>query len=352
MERIIVPAGYMGSGSSAVTDLVSEFRNCSNEHGSFEYVFLHCPDGLFDLEDKLLRGNNALRSDEAIRRFEAQMNDLYRKKFWWVGRYDKIIGPEFREAYRRFIDKIEKYDFQGYWYDHEKVDGKMFIKLLVRKPFKMLLSRFVKFGKVLKYKDGMRVTFVSETEFFAAARDFIYSVIEAIGRGEENVVLDQLLLPHNMFRADSYFDDRLRAIVVERDPRDVYVLNKYIWSQNKIAIPYPTDPEQFACFYREMRAAEKVTPSDKVLRVRFEDLIYNYAESVQRISAFLGFTEEDHVSPKSRFDPAISIKNTQLFRDSRYAEEMRIIESALKDTPYLYDFPYEISNDVKESVEF
>ena len=65
MRNIIVPASYMGSGSSAVTDLISEFKNVNNEYGNFEYVFLHCPNGVFDLEDKLLIGNNALRSDEA-----------------------------------------------------------------------------------------------------------------------------------------------------------------------------------------------------------------------------------------------------------------------------------------------
>ena len=41
MKRIIVPTGYMGSGSSAITGLLSEFKNCSNEYKSFEYIFLY-----------------------------------------------------------------------------------------------------------------------------------------------------------------------------------------------------------------------------------------------------------------------------------------------------------------------
>ena len=53
MKRIIVPMGYMGSGSSAITDLISEFKDCQNEYKSYEYVLLHCPKGLCDLEDKL-----------------------------------------------------------------------------------------------------------------------------------------------------------------------------------------------------------------------------------------------------------------------------------------------------------
>ena len=71
----------MGSGSSAVTDLISEFDGYDAPNGSYEYVFLHCPDGVFDLEDKLLLGNNTLRSAEALHSFEHRMYELSSKKF-------------------------------------------------------------------------------------------------------------------------------------------------------------------------------------------------------------------------------------------------------------------------------
>lgn len=60
-NKIIIPAGYMGSGSSAVTDLLSEIENFDVNNGDFEYVLMHCPDGIFDLEDKLLVSNTAMR---------------------------------------------------------------------------------------------------------------------------------------------------------------------------------------------------------------------------------------------------------------------------------------------------
>ena len=94
-NKIIVPTGYMGSGSSVVTDLVSEFEGFEASRGTFEYVFLHCPNGVFDLEDKLLVGNNAIRSDEALHSFYTTMKELYDKKYWWVGHYNKIVGEEF-----------------------------------------------------------------------------------------------------------------------------------------------------------------------------------------------------------------------------------------------------------------
>ena len=56
MFQIIVPTGYMGSGSSAITDLISEIEGYDAPNGTFEYVFLHCPNGVFDLAYKLLIG--------------------------------------------------------------------------------------------------------------------------------------------------------------------------------------------------------------------------------------------------------------------------------------------------------
>jgi len=350
MDRIIVPSGYMGSGSSAVTDLVSEFKDCQNEHKSYEYIFLHCPKGLFDLEDKLLNGNNAIRSDEAIRTFELQMNKLYNKKYWWVGNYQNIIGTKFKNLTKEYISNIQQFNYPGYYYMHEEVNEKMFLKLLLRKPLKILSLNKLKFNKVLKYKDGMRISFINDKEFYKYSKDYIYNVINEISKGKKNVIIDQLVLPFNLFRVDNYFDDRLKVIVVERDPRDVFILNKYIWHQKQISVPFPFDVEEFCDFYDKMRKSEKECSSKKVYRLKFEDLIYNYDNEIEKIMKFLNFNKNDHVRKKERFNPDISIKNTQLFRKKEYQDEVKIIEKRLKD--YLYDFPYEINNDVKSTIEF
>lgn len=351
MKKLIVPTGYMGSGSSAVTDLISEFKNCSNDFKSFEYVFLHCPDGLFDLEDKLLLGNNAIRSDEAIRTFEKQMQKLYDKKFWWVGNYKKIIGPEFKSITNEFVSELTQYNFDGYWYTHEEVNFPMFIRLLLRKPIKMISGNRLCNKKILKYKDGMKLSYIKKEDFYKKSKKYIYKILELISKGKDNVIMDQLLLPFNMYRVDNYFGNELKAIVVERDPRDVFILNKYIWENKKIGVPFPTDVNVFCEFYRNMRESEHIVDSNKVLRIRFEDLIYNYEHTVNVISKFVGFKKEEHINKNKRFDPKISIKNTQVFNGSViYKEEVNIIEKELKE--YLYKFPYKLENKVENTVEF
>lgn len=204
MKKIIVPTGYMGSGSSAITDLISEFRDCQNEFKSYEYVLLHCPNGLFDFEDKLLIGNNAIRSDEAIRSFETQMKKLYNKKFWWVGNYQKIISSNFMKITEEYINNIQEFNFPGYWYTHEEVNTKMFFKLLARKPLKILTGNKVRFNKILKYSDGMRISYVDSNKFYEESHKYIYKIIEEISKGKENILKDFSFHIYGIYRLKYY----------------------------------------------------------------------------------------------------------------------------------------------------
>ena len=42
MTKIIVPTGYMGSGSSAVGDLLREYDNINVDNKDFEYILCIC----------------------------------------------------------------------------------------------------------------------------------------------------------------------------------------------------------------------------------------------------------------------------------------------------------------------
>ena len=139
-KRIIIPTGYMGSGSSVITDLCAEIEGVDVSRGTFEYVFLHCPNGVFDLEDKLLIGNNALRSDEAMHSFLHTMKQLYDKKYWWVGHYKENIGEDFYKITEEYIDEIAEVESEYYWYHQENVNAKMFIKLVLNRILKLLFG--------------------------------------------------------------------------------------------------------------------------------------------------------------------------------------------------------------------
>lgn len=336
-KKVIIPTGYMGSGSSAITDLLDGLEDFDVSRSTFEFVFLHCPNGVFDLEDKLLRGNNAVRSDEALHSFYKTMQQLYNKKYWWVGHYNQYIGSGFWDATETYVRELTEFSPEYYWYYQENTVPKMIPRLVLNKILRLLPKgdKFVK--KALTYTP-MWISYVDPEKFYDISKKYIYTIFDIMGKRNKNIVLDQLLLPFNLHRFSNYFDNDVEVFVVERDPRDVFIANKYYWSSANTPVPYPKEVNEFCRFYDKLRRIENKTEHPQIHRIHFEDLVYNYEDTVTKIFEILNV--QDDVS-KTKFDPARSIYNTQLFlKDQRYERECAVIADQLKE--YLYDFPYEI----------
>lgn len=348
MNKIIIPTGYMGSGSSAITDLLSEYKENYCPLDNFEFVFLHCPNGVLDFVDKLIYNNNALKSSKDIDIFYNEMQKLYNKKHWWVGNYQNVIGPRFMQITNNYINSLIDCEYEGYWYVHEELNFKMYIKLIFRKPIKMLFKN-LKFKPVINSDGNMKISFKSEKEIYEETKKYIKEIVNCIKKEDRNTILDQLILPFNAYRSDKLFDEEDRIIIVERDPRDVFILNKYIWRAKHFDVPIPIDAKQFSIYYKKMRESEIISNNKNVLRIHFEDLVYQYDKSKKQIEKFINLNSNNQYKKKRFFNPDDSIKNTQVFRRDEYKEEISIIEKELKD--YLYDFPYELNNSVDNSIE-
>lgn len=258
MQRLLIPTGYMGSGSSAITDILGEFEGIDASHKDFEFVFLHCPNGLFDLEDKLLVGNNAIRSDEALRSFRAAMKELYDKPFWWPGNYKKNVTPEFMNLTDEFIKEITQFKSNTFWYYQERRGISAFPKLATNKALRALTRGTINPLKPLKYKD-MKISLTTPEEFYTAAQTYLKKLFSVFS-DSANIVVDQLLLPPNLWRMKNYLPDNAECFVVERDPRDMFFINKYIWvAKNFSQVPYPTDVKEFCGYYKKLRQIEHLS---------------------------------------------------------------------------------------------
>lgn len=342
-NNIIVPTGYMGSGSSAVTDYLSEFSDIDVKNGSFEYIFLHCPNGLFDLEDKLLLGNSAVRSDEAIHSFRKQMQFLYSAKNFWAGSYRKFISGDFMNYVEEFLSEITTAKMPNtYWYYQQMPENaKMQLFCYLRRLIQRITFHKVRMPMPVRYHT-MEAAFPTKEEFYAAGKRLIDKVLKDLSSGGEYTVLDQLLLPHNLYRLERYFDANCKVVVVERDPRDVFFLNKYVWALRGDSVAYPLTAEEFCVYYKKMRENELPASSDHVLRIHFEDMVYDYERVSNKIRRFLNLEEDSHIRKMERFNPNVSIRNTQLFaRCEEHGDEFSYIEKELKD--YLYPFSTAVS---------
>lgn len=334
MKKIIIPTGYMGSGSSAVTDLLREYPIINTKNADFEYIFLHAPDGVFDLENKLLKNNNAIRSDEALKTFERFMESLYEYRGWWPAGYRKNVSTNIDNIVEEYISNLTTSKFSGAWYYYEKPSTLFWILHAIRKKILRALKK--KARKQRPKQQQLTFSLLTPDQFYNYSNIFINKIIDELSKDDEYVVLDQLLLPHNLKTIENYKLNNLYPIIVSRDPRDVFIANKYYWFPDNYQVPYPLDPYEFCEYYKAVRTSEPQS-NHRILRINFEDLILNYDKSIELIENYLEIPRNSHVDKLKHLNPELSINNIQIYnRNETYKEEVKIIEQELSE--YLYPF--------------
>jgi hypothetical protein len=157
----------------------------------------------------------------------------------------------------------------------------------------------------------------------------------------EYILFDQAIPVISFSNYLNYFTS-LRVIIVDRDPRDIYVMNKAFWGSGYI----PTsNVELFIKWYSETRQPRNIGLSEleadsikRVIFLPFESLIYEYDDSLKRVMAHTGLTTNEHINKLKYFNPELSIKNTQVFLDfPELKNDIDLIEKHLEE--YCYPFP-------------
>lgn len=332
--RIITCASYYGTGSSAVTDFITEFDTVYSM-GDYEFRFLHDPDGIADLEYHLVWNHNRHNSGHAVKRFKKIVD--FNAGFKFVPRYEPFFQNQWKKLSYEYIDELVDFSFKGWW-QYDLLDKGLvyyYYKLLFNKIYQKTIAR--KTEKVLNVLPN-EITYCSrpsQEEFDLKTKNYLRKLFkEANKENKPYLMVDQLLPSSNLNRYWKFFDD-IKAIVVERDPRDLYILEKYKWKASLI----PTDDvHKFCEWYKYTRAHRKteVWDCDKAILLQFEDLIYKYDETTERLVEWLGLDKKNHSTPLQKLNPERSIKNTRLWTQYDIGEDLKIIETELKE--YLYDY--------------
>lgn len=333
--RVLTCASYYGTGSSAITDLLTECDNVFSL-GDAEYRFLQDPGGVSDLEYWVVENNHRHNTSDGIKQFQKYMKSLKRQSY---GTYD-VFGDSLETLTDRYIDEITELKAHTWWNKDRLDKGDLFI--LVDRLYslgKRILTgqlRSEKKFSLLKNRELAYYTTISEEDFLKATRRFVNDLLMAVNtENKPYVLVDQMVPPTNLKRYVRYFDD-VRVVVVDRDPRDLYLLEKTVWQWG--VIPVET-AEEFVEWFRITRKHlySDHNDAEKVLRIRFEDLVYRYEETRDQVLQFAGIDKKSHCYPKQHFDPAISIKNTNLKTKIKgYQSDIEYIEQSLGE--FLYPF--------------
>lgn len=332
--RIITCASYYGTGSSAITNLISEFDSVFSL-GEEEFRFLQDPDGVADLEYNLVENFNRHNSGHALKRFR-RLVDLNSATLFG-SKYESVFKGKWKEKAYQYIDDLVDFSYHGWW-QYDLIDkGKCFYfrKRVLNKLLHLTLWR----NKPERTLNTMKkeVTYCShptEEEFLSKTRTFVDELFGSVSK-KDIVMVDQLVPPTNIARYLRYVND-LQVVVVDRDPRDLFVLEKYFWQDGII----PADVEEFCKWFKYTREHRKTEKHDtaKVKFVQFEDLIYRYEKTTAELIRWLELDDNDHSRRRQIFNPSVSIGNTQVWKKINMdPAEIEKIEKELKE--YLYDFP-------------
>lgn len=175
--------------------------------------------------------------------------------------------------------------------------------------------------------------------FLSATKKYVSKILLYINKYDKDILmLDQIFPPTNIDRYIRYIPDEyvVKNFIVDRDPRDLYILCKYV--ENTGVIPCDT-PEDFCNWFLWTRQqSHRQNASSNFMRIRFEDLIYRYEETRKSIIEYCSFTNKDCSKKQQIFKPQLSINNTQVwFRFPQSASEIEYISKRLKDYCYEYE---------------
>ena len=325
---LIGVCGLGNTGSFAVIDLLREYSELEYSPLLHEFSFCYCPDGIADLEYHLVKAPARFQSsDLAFYRFQKVLKDFFNPQIY----KDKKLYAQIVGMCENYLQSITQVSWQGTWGARIR-DYSAFKKLVYKVLFK---TRSIFGEKFFLDFTNEEMRYSNNPEnFLEITKEFIDSLLRTIVEDypdKKGLIIDQMLPGDNPEPFIRYYKDPY-AIVVDRDPRDLYILSKYEIHSDSTWIP-TDDVESFIAYYRNMR--KKNYNNQQILRIQYEDLIYEYERTIKVLEDFLGVS--DHKNPKRFFVPEVSINNTQLFiKHKECAEDVKKIETELKD--WLYDY--------------
>lgn len=324
---IIGACGFGSTGSSVITDYLKEFDDITVKD-SLEMTCVWQADGLIDLENTVMDPHSRTGSIVAIRRYQELVNS--------TAKYYEIHGlpsDVFKKSADDFINKITM--TKWYWTrrDYPARSKYFFHAVMLKYVIPRIEQRIGHHAQCWPLEE-VRLS-VKPSNFYVAAQEHVEEILTGFGLDTNGIIaLDQPFAGNNPQASFPFFKDPY-AVVVDRDPRDNYVFARTRMLGKFHYMPI-NNVEDFIIYYRALRKDQPYLKDDpRILRIRFEDMVYEYETTSKKVRDFLHLPENPR--PKSVFDPDLSIANTQVFRRfPQFADDIRVIEEKLPE--YLYDY--------------
>lgn len=334
--RYLDLSGYMFSGKSAVSDLIREFDgfNVPNYHCEFDLIRIS--GGLAELRYNIVENWSPMRADQSLRKFINTIKILSRtpkgfRRLYQIGYGYSNIYPNINEATYDFINNLINESWDINW-PHE---------ILNLSPFQIFKTKMI--AKVRGENPWPTINYklITSEKFDLHAKNYVSRLLS--NHQKNNVIVTHNALePYNPEKGFCFFSN-VKSIVIDRDVRDIYMTsitktpgyNDEVTTFSRIAGSF--DVDIFIARQKELRRIRVNCESKDILRMNFEDFIFNYESSITKLMNFLELEKTSHKYKNKYFDPESSKKNTRLWEGANKQVMINIkkIERELSDYCYL-----------------
>ena len=317
-------SGIGSSGKSAVVDLLAEYENLKVMPHEFEFDLFRIKGGLNDLRKDFYEDWSPIRSNSAYWKFFKLIKligknpkglNFLSSMLTSGNRYDKKFKNIFISSSLNFLNSFVETEINGYWpFDHADMSN---LQLAFYRIKEKLNS---------KKKVYSKIKVINGDDFDSRLNNFLYDLFHEI-RNDKALVLNNFLEPYNSSKYLNIFPSA-KQIVVIRDPRDSFVSGLSVGHSNSDdlkLIPANNDGytlssvgsnniESFILRTKQFYKILKNNSHDRILKIRFEDLVLNYEETKKTIEKFLGLSDDDHTYKFKFFNPSESSKNVMIWK--------------------------------------
>ena len=318
--------GYGCSGGTLVGDFLYEFDKINYLYRT-EFDLFRGAGGIYEL-GQLLGNGSLYTKDSAVRRFMKLVKFLD-KNF----NYRSFYGENFEKYSDEFVQSLIEYECPSELCNfciNERIE---FPKVFFRK---LLGKRY--YNKVRELNINTNIYYVKhieQDEFTKLAFNYMNKIFDLLP--DNPIILHHTFINNIPFDSQLDYFDNYKVIVVDKDPRDIYV-----FMRTKIQdtfTKYCEDIDTFIKIFKTQRQFHKHNIKilkNNVLDIKCEDFIKNYDEVSQRVIKFLGFDEENHIHKFKYFNPEISKQYVQAYKNYEHQDEIKKLEKELAE--YLIEY--------------
>lgn len=333
---IIGTTSFGGTGGSALTNILEEFKCIKPLRGGAEFECKFFTNTIFPLETAL---KNQLYVNAAVKEMLYQAYTMSKDKF-----YAENFGTDnFIKLTNEYINSVTgvwlggSYSEKDYFFISKKEQNNFVkAKALFNSLYKNADNLYEQYHWEPSFQQVVNQYYGKFTDdFYTKTQEYTAKLFNITGEKQRFVLVDSIFRPETAVQELNWYTNA-KFIIVDRDPRDHYIINKIYWGDTHI----PTwNVDSYIDWFKTYRSCNERNSAypEKILQLRFEDLIYKYEESLVRIKTFLSLTDDEHIKKGQVFIPEKSRTNTQVFRKHpEYAGDIRKIEKELSEFCYNY----------------